>query len=578
MGIKLSAITELLTGLSASHKIPYTTGSLTRLLRLDTLADWILQTYAGFTQSGSGATTRTVQAKVRGLPTTSEDYGTVDGTADDVQLQAAIDALNTAGGGKVILESNLAIAANVTLKSGVVLDTNGWKITPKTATASILVNEGAEIARCRMDCRSASVGVAYTGNAVKFTPTQHVNGAKWPNKWADNVQIEFDIGGGGVGVKMDASGFHVQEMTAGAITVYGGSKALELVSGATSSEYCNGNIFGAVIGHDCTTLIHENPSTGDVAGNSYHVMAEKTTQNCALTLNDDAHVTGLLWDRPTITFNGDNCLIVAGKALLDSGEITDNGYNNRVVSPRYLYEDRRSISEWGDARVDNTGLPGVMVFRDFIQGGKVDAKWTYSGVGTEAALSYTLTESGSATLQFCKTRARLETGTSTNDTAQLTWDVADVKTGQNPRLHCTVLSGNGAGSSEEIQVGLWQDANEHILFVSDPGNTRWICRVTVGGSSTDAYIAANFNRVQFLSIICDNSKVRFEHGEGTLGQPSVALGRSNMTSSAEVTNTSLFPRNEEMAPLVYIKTTTTAAAILFLYDFQLLRSYLSAVP
>jgi hypothetical protein len=65
MGIKLSSITELLTGLSASHKIPYTTGSLTRLLRLDTLADWILQTYAGFTQSGTGAVSRTVQARMR---------------------------------------------------------------------------------------------------------------------------------------------------------------------------------------------------------------------------------------------------------------------------------------------------------------------------------------------------------------------------------------------------------------------------------------------------------------------------------------------------------------------------------
>jgi hypothetical protein len=54
MGIRFSAITELLTGLLSSHKLAYTTGTLTRLIRFDTLADWIIQTYAAFTQSGSG--------------------------------------------------------------------------------------------------------------------------------------------------------------------------------------------------------------------------------------------------------------------------------------------------------------------------------------------------------------------------------------------------------------------------------------------------------------------------------------------------------------------------------------------
>lgn len=55
MAIRLSAITELATSLLGSHKFPYTTGALTRLIRFDTLADWVIQTYQGFTQSGSGA-------------------------------------------------------------------------------------------------------------------------------------------------------------------------------------------------------------------------------------------------------------------------------------------------------------------------------------------------------------------------------------------------------------------------------------------------------------------------------------------------------------------------------------------
>jgi hypothetical protein len=529
-----------------------------------------------FTPSGS-ATSRTVAAKLQGLPRTPQDDGTVDGTADDVQLQAAIDALNSDGGGKLILESNLAIATNVTVKSGVVLDTNGWKITPKTATASLLVNEGAQILTCRMDCTAASVGVAYTGNAIKFTPTQHVNGAKWPNKWIDNAQIEFDIGGGGVGVKMDATSFHIQEMIAGSITVYGGSKAVHLVSGSTASEYCNGNIFLAINAHDSTHSVHEEPSTGDISGNAYHLMAESSTTACEIEVNDAAHITGLLWDRPTVTFNGDNNLILTGNFLMNLGEVTDNGYNNRIETPRFRYQDRRSVSDWGDARVNQASLPGEIAFRDFFDGGKLSDKWVYSGVGTEAAITYGLTESGAGTVQYCKTFATLSTGSSTNDTAQITFGTADVKTGQNPRLHMTVLTGAPA-AAENAWFGLWQDANEHILFVKDGGNTRWICRCTVGGVSVDQYIAANFNRLQFLSIICDNSKVRFEHGEAAFGASGIALGRSNMTNSVEETTAANFPVNEEMAPLLYIETTTTAAASLRVYDVQLLRSMLNVVP
>jgi hypothetical protein len=107
MGIKLSSITELLTGLSASHKIPYTTGSLTRLLRLDTLADWILQTYAGFTQSGSGAVSRTVSAKLQDVVSVLDfipvaEHAAIKALTSTTNLatyvQAAVDSLSSTGG------------------------------------------------------------------------------------------------------------------------------------------------------------------------------------------------------------------------------------------------------------------------------------------------------------------------------------------------------------------------------------------------------------------------------------------------------------------------------------------------
>jgi hypothetical protein len=284
-------------------------------------------------------------------------------------------------------------------------------------------------------------------------------------------------------------------------------------------------------------------------------------------------VVGLLWDRPLVTFNGDSNYILSSNMLANIGEVTDLGYNNRFDTPRFKYQDRRSVSDYGDARSYHDTLVGELVFRDWIDGGKVSDKWVYSGVGSPVVISYTVTDSGASGWNLTKTRARLQTSTTTNDTAQITWGTQDVKTGQNVRLHATVLTGGGVGATEEAQVGLYQDANDHILFISDTTNARWICRTTVSGVATDQYITANFNRLQLLSIICDNSKVRFEQGEAAFGNVAIARGRYNMINSVTNTNNATFPINQSMAPLVLIKTKAASAGVLFLYDFQLLRSY-----
>lgn len=60
-----------------------------------------------------------------------------DGTADDVQLQAAIDLLTT-GGGIVILDGTLALAAAVTLPSNVSIVGMGMGITTLTSAADAI--------------------------------------------------------------------------------------------------------------------------------------------------------------------------------------------------------------------------------------------------------------------------------------------------------------------------------------------------------------------------------------------------------------------------------------------------------
>lgn len=499
-----------------------------------------------------------------------------DGATDDsTAIQAAIDAA-AALLAEVYLSGEHALSSVITVKAGATLNCYNGRLLPKGNFDAVKVNEGGRIVGPRIICTAASVGVAYTSRVLTLSPTDNIIGAKRAQKWADDVQIEFDIGGGGVGVTLDASEYYIQETVAGAITVYGGTKVLELLSGDEALEYCNGNIFQSLTGHDVDYLIHENPgTTGDIAGNAYHVMDENNGNGGAIVLNNYAMVTGLLWDRPTVTFNGDNNLIISSVFLMNIQEVTDNGENNQIITPRFKYGDRRSTSDYGDARVHQTSLPGEIIFRDHIDGGKIHEKWVYTGVGTPVAISYTLSESGASGIEFCKARARMQTNTNLNDTAQITWGTADVKTGQNPRFHATVLTGGGVGAAEEVRVGLWQDANEHILFISDQANARWICRCTVGGVSTDQYIAANFNRLQFLSLICSNQKITFQHGEAAFGSSNIAIGRANMTNSVEFTSASQFPVNEEMAPLLYIQTLAAAAATLFVYDVQLLRGLLN---
>lgn len=121
MGIRFKDITTLATGLLASHKIAYDTGTLTRLLRFDTLADWIIQTYAGFLQSGTGAISRTVQAKLRDH-VHIKDFGAVcDGTTDDTTAITNAIAALTSGGtldydGTPLISSTITVNKQIKLR------------------------------------------------------------------------------------------------------------------------------------------------------------------------------------------------------------------------------------------------------------------------------------------------------------------------------------------------------------------------------------------------------------------------------------------------------------------------------
>lgn len=78
-----------------------------------------------FTPSGTGAAARTVDEKLKDL-VNARDFGVSPGNADDTaKMQAAIDAVATAGGGAIILPAGTINVAGVVLKSNVYLRGQG---------------------------------------------------------------------------------------------------------------------------------------------------------------------------------------------------------------------------------------------------------------------------------------------------------------------------------------------------------------------------------------------------------------------------------------------------------------------
>lgn len=91
---------------------------------LTKIAQWVVQTFQGFTQLGTGAVARSLGSKLSDISVSVHDFGAVgDGaTNDSAAIQAAINAVSAAGGGVLKLNKPMYRASGLILKTGVVLE------------------------------------------------------------------------------------------------------------------------------------------------------------------------------------------------------------------------------------------------------------------------------------------------------------------------------------------------------------------------------------------------------------------------------------------------------------------------
>jgi hypothetical protein len=107
--------------LTGAEILPLSRSSGLLQTTLTKIAQWVIQTYQGFTQSGTGAVARTVKSKMLEIPKTLEDFGGVgDGVTD---CYPAYQLAIASGASRIVLHSKTYyFSQGITVPNGVVLE------------------------------------------------------------------------------------------------------------------------------------------------------------------------------------------------------------------------------------------------------------------------------------------------------------------------------------------------------------------------------------------------------------------------------------------------------------------------
>lgn len=360
MGIRFKDITTLATGLLASHKIAYDTGTLTRLLRFDTLADWIVQTYASFTQSGIGALISTVQTALRLFVHTSQ-YSTVgnyETARNALSGTAGIAGVDIGGNTTNALVGYRALLSNTTGTSNTAFGAQAL-ISNTDGAGNTAVGRDALLLNVSGDSNTACGRLALTDN------TGDENSAFGSEALADNTTgtnntavgrgaLKANVGGEeNVAVGIGALGIH----TTGDLNVACGGDALSLI---TSGSYNTG------IGTDALRSLvtgSNNVGVGDDAGRYTGALAAATAFESCVYVGQIAKVSAATGVSNENVFGFSATGFGTNSVTLGNGSITDvvpGGDNHADLGDttrrfRTLYLSAGARSSGGFGKFTSTG-------------------------------------------------------------------------------------------------------------------------------------------------------------------------------------------------------------------------------
>lgn len=203
-GVKISELPAATTPLAGTELLAIVQGGVTKQASADAVSDTVLDEFAassgsslvGFLQSGTGASSRTVQSKLRDVVSVLDFGADSTGVADSTAaIQAAVNAVGTAGGGGVYFPAgtyNISSAINVNSQSVVLFGQSRfasilrqttsnakilnitanfagvkglsfiYSVTPTSGATAIFVS-GAYVTMSDFVVRSAHIGVEYSG-------------------------------------------------------------------------------------------------------------------------------------------------------------------------------------------------------------------------------------------------------------------------------------------------------------------------------------------------------------------------------------------------------------------------------
>jgi len=161
--------------LTGAEITPVSRGAGALQTTLTKIAQWVIQTYQGVTQSGTGAVARTILGKIFEQPVSVKDFGAqcdwngTTGTDDTAAIQAAINYVNGKGGGKILIPGMSKCSGSLTCDGMIDIQFVGssWVRNLMGVSGLIYTGTGARFlsARGTSGFRLDGISVAHTSSS-----------------------------------------------------------------------------------------------------------------------------------------------------------------------------------------------------------------------------------------------------------------------------------------------------------------------------------------------------------------------------------------------------------------------------